>query len=296
MSQILRNTPATLELLVYQDGDLADLDANPTLAVTDANGTVVTTGAVTQPGSTTGTYQAVLTGQADLNRLTAVWTGILATEAVSFTQIYEIVGNLLFTESAARASTISGAQTPLSDGTLYTDQMIQRMRGLIADQFEQRTGRAWTRRYCRVEIAGTGTHRLDLWDGHARTMAGDETGGEGRYYAIAKLITVTVGGVTQTVTDLVIDGTCILHKTGSFTAGSTSDPLNVVVEYEYGPNPVPAEANEHAIVMAVTNLVASDVSAFAQSFTGQDGTVSFELAYPAKVYEWLKWVRPVLAR
>ena len=42
MNQILRTTPATLEILVYQDGTLTDLDANPTLVITDANGTTVT--------------------------------------------------------------------------------------------------------------------------------------------------------------------------------------------------------------------------------------------------------------
>ena len=130
-------------------------------------------------------------------------------------------------------------------------------------------------------------------------MIGDETGGEGRYRDITKLIKVTVGGTALTLTDLVIDGTHILHKNGSFTARSTSDPLNVVVEFEYGSHPVPFEANEHGISMALTNLVASDVSAFASSFTGQDGTVNFAafgLAYPSKVFEWLRWHKPVLAR
>lgn len=299
MSQILRLTPTTLELLVYVDGSLTDLAADPTLTVTDANGSTVTAGAVTKPSDTTGTYQATLAGQTDLNRLTAVWVGKLGADDVTFTQSYEIVGNFLFAENAVRVATMSGNQTPLSDESLYPDVVIGRMRDLITDQFEQRTGRSWTRRYCRIEMPGTGTSKIDLWDGHPRDSDGNETGGPGRYTDIRKIIKATVGGTAQTLADLVIDGSRILHKNGTFTTGSASDPHNVVVEYEYGPDPVPHEANEHGIVMAIANLVASDVSAYASSFAGQDGTVSFSafgLAWPSKTFEWLKWHKPVLVR
>ncbi len=297
MSEILRSTPATLELLVYKDGDLTDLDANPTLVITDANGATVTSAAVTKPGSTTGTYRSVLSGQTNLTELAAVWTGVLSSEAVIFTQTYEIVGNLLFTEAQARTKTISGLQTPLSSATDYPDADIVRMRALITDQFEHRTGRAWTRRYCRIETAGSGNAVIDLWDGHPRDTGGNLTGGPGRFRNIINIISASVDGTAQTVTDLAIDGRRIIHKTAVWTAGSSSDPHNIIVEYEYGSDPVPLEANEHGLAMILANLVPSDVSGYAQSFSGQDGTVVYGpggLAWPTKTWEWLKHNKPVL--
>lgn len=297
MSQILRSTPATLELLVYQAGDLTDLDALPTLAITDANGNSVSSGSVTKPSATTGTYRSVLQSQSDLTTLAAVWSGDLSSEPVSFKRGYEIVGNLLFIEAQARAKTITGQQTPLSDNIAYPDSDIARMRTLITDQFEHRTGRAWTRRYSRVELVGNGGPVIDLWDGHARDSRGDQVGGPGRYRHIAKIIGATVDAVAVSAADLAIDGRRIIHKTGVWVVGSISDPFNVVVEYEYGPDPVPFEANENGLLMALANLVPSDVSAYAQTFAGEDGTITFGpngLAWPTKVWEWLKHSKPVL--
>lgn len=297
MTLILRNTPGTLELKVYKDGTLTDLDADPTIAVTDANGNAVTTGAVTKPASTTGIYRSVLPGQANLNRLTAVWTGLLSSETVKFAQVYEIAGNLLFTEAEARATTITGLQTPLADETDHPDSAIARMRALITDQFEWRTGRSWIRRYARMELSGTGTAIIDLTDGRPRASDGAKTGGPGRLRDIVSLISVTIEGTAATLSDIAIDGRQLIHTNGVWTRASVANPFNVIVEYEYGPDPVPLEAAENGLRMAVANLEPSDVSAWAQTFAGEDGSTNFGpngLAWPTKVWEWLKKHRPVL--
>lgn len=295
MTQILRNTPRTLELKVYQNGDLTDLDTDPTLALTDANGVAVTTGSVSR--SSTGIYQSVVDGQSNLKTLRAEWSGNLAAKPVVFVQQYEVVGSLLFTESEARSKTITGQQTPLSDENLYPDAAIARMRTLISNQFEHRTGRSWIRRYCRVEISGSGTHVINPRDGESRDSDGNESGGAGRYRNIRKIIGATIDGTTIDANDIKVSGRKIIYTEGLWSRPSTVDPFNVVLEYEYGDDPVDLEANENGLRMVVANIQPSDVSGYAQSFSRPDGTTTFPQggwAWPSKVWEWLKKNPPVL--
>lgn len=293
--QILRSTPATIELQVYVAGTLSDLDANPTLTVTDANGTAVAgIGVVSHPA--VGIYRATVPGQANLTWLKAVWNGLLATQPVVFTRRYEIVGNLLFLEAEARGKTITGLQTPLADEAAYPDSDIARIRKLISDQFEQRTSQSWIRRYDRAEIVGTGRSVVDLRDGYHRASDGAQVGGAGRYRDVARIIAATSNGDIVDPATLVIAGTLVHRTIGTWSRGTSSDPLNVVVEYEYGPDPVPLEANENGLRMALANLVPSDISGYAQTYASEDGTISFgpnAFAWPTRVFEWLKYHKPV---
>lgn len=290
--QILRDTPATLELKVYSSGDLTDLDANPTLAVTDANGDAVSSGTITKPSI--GVYRSVLAGQADLKTLKAVWSGDLGGDAVSFTQHYEIVGNLLFTEAEARGARFTGQQSPLSDETAYPDAVIARMREQIARNFEQKTGRSWTRRYCRMELHGNGWKAISLLRGQPVTSTGDESGGPGRLWNARKLISVSVDDVDVTA-NARLDGRNILLTTGTFARATFANPFNVVVEYEYGDDPVDLEARENGLRTIVANLVPSDVPDYAQTISSSNESTSFQQqeqgtlrVYPAKTREWLK--------
>jgi hypothetical protein len=290
--QILRNTPATLELLVYQSGVLIDLDSTPTVVVTDANGASVTTGSVSKPGSTTGTYRSTLPPQADLKTLKVVWSGALSSDPVEFTQQHEIVGDFLFIEADARGYTVTGQQTPLSSETNYPDAAIARMRELITDQFEQRTGRSWVSRYCRTELHGTGSRELSLRDGHPLDADGRMSGGPGRHYDIQRLISVSIAGVAQTVGDYTLHGRKVVGPT-TWPRASWDSLFNVVIEYEYGVTPTNLEAEENGLRMAVANLVPSDLSAYAMTAAAAGESISFPqqsggLVWPPKVWEWLK--------
>ena len=290
--QILRNTPATLELLVYQAGTLTNLDANPTIAVTDANGDVVATGAVSKPAGTTGTYWSTLPPQADLKTLRVDWSGALSGDPVEFTQHHEIVGNFLFIEAAARSYTVTGQQTPLSSETNYPDAAIARIRELITGQFEEKTGRSWVSRHCRVELHGTGTRWLSLRDGHPRDADGRMSGGPGRHYDVQRLISVTVDAVAADVGDYTLHGRKVVGPT-TWPRASYDSLFNVVIEYEYGVTPVNLEAEENGLRMAVANLVPSDLSAYAMTAAAAGESVSFPqqsggLVWPPKVWEWLK--------
>ena len=281
--QILRGTPRTLQITVYSGGTPTDLDANPTIAIVDGNGTAVTTGAVTKPAGT-GIYESVLPAQANLNVLTATWSGLLATKAVTFTQSYEIVGNLLFTEAEARAEQIVGGQAALSDTAKYSDALIAHWRSVIGDMFEWRLNRAVVSRYCRVRIAG-GSGPLDLTYGHPQLASGSPLSRPGRSWDIARIISASVGGVAQTVGDIQIVGSKLYGV--SWGSSTTADPLNVTVEYEYGPDPVDSETHQRALDLLLANAAKSGFASTAESVTNDDGTFRIT-TFPAGVEEFLK--------
>lgn len=286
---ILRSTPATLELPVYLGGVLTDLDALPTLLVLDGNGDTVTTSAVTKPGvpDNVGIYQAVLPAQDDLKILVAKWTGLLDGEAVTLYQDYEIVGNLLFTEADARNAKIVGGQTALADETEYPDELIAGWRQTIGELFESRMTRPVVRRYCRVRFSGGGGRMLDMSYGRVSLENGSSPHRPGRAHDINRIISATVNGVAQTVGDLQIDGYKLWHTTGSWSSATYSNPRNIVVEYEYGPDPVWAEAHQRALDLLLANAAPKGFPSSATSINTEDGT--FRITnFPVAVEEFLK--------
>lgn len=260
-----------------------------TYAVTDANGTAVASGTATKTGAAATTvYSFDLPIRPLPSTDKVVWTR--TDTGASLTDWVEVVGSTLFTLAEARARTISGLQTPLSDTTAYPNETIAEWRLRIADQFEQRTGRSWIRRYCRVECSGTGSGVLYL-GGRGRDHLGNTVGGPGRYRDIAQILAVTIGGVAGTAADVKVDGRYLYHTTGSWTTASINSPFNVVVEYTYGDLVTDLEANDHGLRMLLANAVASDISGYAQSFDTPSGSVSpgeGGWVYPAKTWEWLK--------
>lgn len=284
--EILRSVPATLELRVYQSGDLTDLDANPTLIVTDGNGTTVTSGAVTKPGSTTGIYRSVLPAQSDLKVLDAEWTGTLDSEPVVLHQDYEVVGNLLFTEAEARAASIVGMQNPFSDDTKYTDAYLADWRAVITDTMEQRMRRGVISRYCRLEVGGFGSGiPLDLSYGYARTSTGTHLHRPGRTWDISRIISASINGTTVDPADLTVVGYKVYGA--SWPRATTTTPLNVTVEYEYGPDPVWSETHQRALELLLANAIPKGYPSSATSISNEDGTFRIT-TFPAQVEDFFK--------
>lgn len=286
---ILRNTPATLELAVYSAGSLIDLDADPTVIVTDGNGTIVTSGAVTKPGppDDVGVYRSVLPAQANLSLLTAVWTGQLAGQPLTLSQSYEIVGNLLFTEAEGRSEPIVGQQQALADETKYSDARIAHWRSVIGDIFETRMGRGVTRRYCRTRFNGFVGLPLDLSGGYPVLANGNPLSRPGRSWDISTIISATIDGVAQTVSDLEIVGYKLYHTTESWAWSTAATPLNITIEYEYGPDPVEAETHQRALDLLLANAAPSGYPSTATSLSNEDGT--FRISnFPVAVEEFLK--------
>lgn len=284
---ILRSTPATIEARLYVSATLTDFDATPTVAVTDGNGDAVSgVSAVSNPD--TGVYRATIPGQADLTTLKAVWSGDVSGDATSIITRHEVVGNLLFTEAEARAMTVSGYQTPLADENIYSDSDIAAWRSLITDMLEERTDRPWTRRYCRVALAGNGGYGLSLYGGDAVTVDGPLLR-PGRHLNIARVISATVDGQALDVSNIVVSRSKVIRTDATWPTPVTSNPRNIVLEYEYGPDPVPSEARENALRLLLANSVPNDVNAFATSVSNEDGTFRIS-TLPVRVEEWIRSV------
>lgn len=268
------------------------LDAAPTVAVVDANGDSVTVGTVVAGSG--GVYTAPIDAQ-PLGVLRATWSGLLGGDAISETTVHEVSGNLLFTDAQARAKMISGQQTPLSSSSTYPDTRLAEVRREVTEWFEQKTNRSWVRRYCRAEFIGTGSKLLDLTAGQNRDADGNAVGGPGRFRDVAEIISVTIGGTAISDT-FHIEGSLLAMENTTFSR--SADPFNVVIEYAYGHDPVPPEARDNGLRLAMKILVPSDVPAYAQNFSGGgEATVSYPpggFVLPPQTHDWLKRHRPVL--
>lgn len=285
INSILKATPATLELPVYLAGVLSDLDANPTLVITDGNGAVVSSGAVARPG--VGIYRSTLPAQSNLKVLSAAWSGVLAGEPLTLYQDYEIVGNLLFTEAEARNAKVVGGQNALADETKYPDAHIAKWRSTITELFEQRMNRGVVRRYCRQKLSG-GYRPLSLRHGYPVLADGSTLNRPGRGWDAARIISISHDGVALLPADVEIIDSYIWYPTGTWTpAVEQASPLNVVVEYEYGPNPVWAEVHQRALDLLLANATPKGYPSSATSFSNEDGT--FRITnFPVAVEEFLK--------
>lgn len=277
--------PTTLTKKWFVDGTQSDVGV-VTYAVINGNGTAVVSGTATKTGVLTATiYTFSLPIVADPTLLRIRWTR--SDTGAYLDDILEVFGSLLFTEAEARTKQTTGQIAPLADETKYPDDVIATWRLKIQEAFEQRTGRSWVRRYCRLEAAGRGLWGLDLYDGYNRTSWGAEVGGAGRHWDVRRILSATVDGVAVPVGDLRILGTAVHHTLGTWGLGSWLDPLNVVVEYEYGVDPT-WEAHENGLRALLALAPPQSQSDWTTSVADEAGSRSFELVWPPKVSDWLR--------
>lgn len=277
--------PTTLTKKWYVDGTQADV-GTVTYTVINGAGTAVASGTATKTGSGTSTeYSFSLPIVADPTILRIRWTRSDTTAYLE--DEVEVFGSVLFTEAEARAKQTVGQQAPLASSTAYPDDVIATWRLKIQEAFEQRTGRSWVRRYCRLEFSGHGGYQLALHDGYNRTFWGADAGGAGRHRDIRRILSASVGGVAVTVANIKTLG-WLLHRTdAAWATATTTDPLNVVVEYEYGIDPT-WEAHENGLRTILALAPPQSQSDWVTSVSDDGGSRSFELAWPPKVWDWLK--------
>lgn len=214
-TQVQTGFTATIEARFYADGVLAD-DGAPTIGITRADGTVlVAPGTATTSGGI-GIRRYTLPAQAEVNLLKATWTG--ATQTV--VTWVEIVGDILYTLAALRAVKVAGTLA-FADTTLFPNQTLLDRRAEVTDDFEKRTGWSFIPRFARQTLDGDGRSELIL-----------------DHLKCSKLLSVTVDGVAQTLSDFVLDRSGVLTWTnGRFP---TTKRQNVVVEVVHGWDRPPA--------------------------------------------------------
>lgn len=238
MSQLLAGTgPYALTKVWYVDGTATDV-GNVTIGIVDGNGDTVVAAATATTNNADGTYSYSLADQANPDILTITWTR--ASTGADLVDRVELVGNWLFTENQARTfsakADATSALIPLASATEYPDDTIADERARLTDDLEYWTGRAWIPRYARLELAGNNSSVLDLAYGNCQTSDGYQIHRPGRLADIGVILSATISD-TDVAANVRVDSrrrALILTNGSTWTASTTNDPYNVVVEYVYG--------------------------------------------------------------
>jgi hypothetical protein len=263
MDQLLKSTPATLQLKVYNGDTLTNFDSAPTVAVADDQGTAITPGSITN--TTTGVYQTTIQATDYVTTLTATWAGDISGASATFVQQYEVVGNLLFALGELRSY----------KSTLTTDDSkLVEARNIAAALFETWCNVSFISRPGHEVIQGNGSTRLPL----SKRMVTSVTAAE-------------IGGTAVTV-DIVHEYGA-LDRAAGWTYSSTSK--NVEVWYAHGYTHTPADVKRAAMEYAAY-LLLSDVSTMDQRATGFTNELGLVVRYSPHQPTGLPSVDSTLAR
>ncbi len=294
MIQILEDAgPYTLTLSWELDGTATDV-GDVTIGITDGGGSAVVAALTATTNNADGTYTYSLADQSDPNPLRVTWTR--TDTGADLVQRVEVMAAPLFTEVAARAFNNS----KLSSTNNYTDAMISDERTRIGEMFERWTGRSWVERYCRVELPGSGSHELWLGDGYQRTSDGRPLHRPGATRDVSRLLSVTVGGVSVTLSTVTVMGGMLWRDGAVWTQGTVSNPLNVVVEYVYGLPAASEGSDRMALLLLVDHLANTKIGDNVTSFSDEMGTMQFltagrgrALTNVPELNQWLNDRRPL---
>lgn len=271
LTRVPRTRAATLSHTFYVDETATDATATVTVAITDATGASVSSGSATH--GATGVYTYALGAQAAVALLTVAWTATIGGVAVVERDTVEICGGYLFDLAAARASDSSLSST----GTYPTSALITgRLR--VEQEVEHICDRAFTTRYARVTLNGTGTPDLVL----ANPLP-DRSARDVRTIRSASIAATTGGtAVALTTAQLAVlavrpDGSLRRTDGNVWTEGSA----NVVIEYEYGRDAPPEDLVEalYARLRYRLQHANSGIPDRAIAYTAPDGT-SYRLGAP----------------
>jgi hypothetical protein len=256
--QILRNTQATL-LIDRPPGPATGV----TVTVTNAAGATVASGGAT---SAAGTYTFTLPPQAELDRLTVLWSGTFDGVAQSVTTYAEIVGGYLFRVDTAR----SYGDRVLADTTRYPDADIEAARAEITDMFQQVCKVSFIPRYGRDVLDGTDSDTLELTNRRPRRIISGSISGTSLTAGQIADIALYPGGRA-----VYISGAYWPWKRQSITLG-----------YEHGWPVVPADIALAGLVLARWQLVSNDISDRMIAFDNDLGSVRLSVpgaAFPTGI-------------
>lgn len=160
--RVLRGQAARVRHLFVDEETPFDLDAAPTVTVTDAEGNSVaslTSTRLDQIGS--GHYEAMLPPQDELAALTLTWSGLVGGVPITMTDRVDVAGAQLFTLKQAREH-----DEALSSTAKFPTARLAELRLAVEDEADYICGRALVPRYARVKVDGTGTRdlRLPYWN------------------------------------------------------------------------------------------------------------------------------------
>lgn len=259
VQRALTGTSPTISHVFYgEDGEPAAV-TSPTFSVKASDGTIlVPTATATGPTSGAYTYRLPASATAQLDTLTATWTGTIGGVPEVFTDTIEIVGGFLFTLADARAL------PALADSAKYPDASVISARTLAEQAFEHIANVAFVPRYTVETVNGDGATRTLLmrWN-RVRSV---------------RSVNMTVGGrprVTTALTSTELSGT---YVSGPGTIGwDTPWPLgygNIQVGYEHGYDSPPMRVAGAVLLLAKNFLVKGPVDDRAISQAGEFGNIA----------------------
>jgi hypothetical protein len=223
---ILRNTAANRQVTFEADGEPINADGSVEVTVTKADGSALAGSPFASTALGNGVYQYQLAGQASLNRLTEVWSGLFGGLAQSIQTEVEIVG---------------GYYVPLG-GVLAMPDMVGTSIASIVDarewfesKVERYVGVAFVPRFARVALRGNGRPSLGL--PHFPIRAVNSVG----YYSGATLTPFTVGELA----DIVLPSETGFLARRTLGMWPTAD---MILEIEHGLAAPPAELIDAALV------------------------------------------------
>jgi hypothetical protein len=280
LRRVQRTAAATLDHVFYV-GETGTNSAGPvTVTITDANGTVISTGTATSAGA--GEYTYPLPPQAVLMLLTVAWAGTISGAAVVEIDEVEIVGGTFFTLAEGRASDPS-----LADPVKYLTADLEARRLEVEQECEEICDRSFFPRYLRLTLDGTGTSELMLTGHGIRTIrsvkVAPRVGQEFTAFTSDELAALTV---TPDRVLVRTDGAVFLEGR-----------QNVVVELEYGLDTIPADLKRASLVRfkSQLNVPRTGIPERAVSYTNPDGT-SYRLSQPGPYETGIPYVDGVYDR
>lgn len=275
--RVAKTAAATLPHIFDVDETPTNSTTSVTVAVTDALGVSVASGAATQDTANTGRYTFPLPTQAQLSTLTVAWSATIAGAAVVETDTVEVCGGFLFSLREARNS-----DPALANAKKYTTQDLIDARQAVEEECELICSRAFVPRYRRVVLNGTGVSDLALPDCGDELVAGILLRGVRtiRSATVAPRIGQTSVALTAgQLAALAVTSDGILRRTD---ANIWPEGLsNVVVEYEFGNDGPPADLKRASLLRlrSQLNLSTSGIPDRATSFTAADGG-TYRLSLP----------------
>lgn len=271
LTRVAKTSAAVLSHTFRVDETATDSTTTVTYAVTDANGTAVTSGNATH--GATGVYTFALPSQAQLSLLTVAWSATISGASVVEYDQVEVVGGFFFTLAEGR-----GSDASLADTSKYPTSDLMDKRTEVEQECEAICDRAFVPRYARVVVDGTGHSDLVLTHpGPDRTVAHVRTIRSVKMAPRADQTFVAFTVAELAALRVAADGTLRRLDGAVFTEGFA----NLVVEYEYGLDAPPEDLQQATLrrFRSRLNMNKTAIPDRATSFSLTDGG-AFRLSMP----------------
>ena len=264
MERVVVGRSFTLSKTFYSDGTATTPAGTPTVTITRADGSTVTTSTV--GGTGTGPYTVTVAAANNqlLDELTVTWTATIGGQPNTYVDTVQVAGDVLFTIAEVRA-----LNSQLADSNQYSTGEIVAMRTTVEEAIEQHTG-ALVPRYHQETLSGssitgrnsyTGTLGLRLTQPYVRAVR-----------------SITIDGVALGSSDLAnvtLDGQTL------YGYGWPVGWSNIVVGYEHGRDRPPERVRRAALTLAKIWLVSGPVDDRTNTFTSTEGG-TFSLVTPGR--------------